>query len=141
MQQFIDFFIRHWELWAGFFAVLLLLIAFEVRSKITGIPQLSPHQATLLLNRENAVILDLRDKMNFVKGHVINAVNIPFAELDNQFKVIEKYKDQPIIVMLNVGQPISKASTVLQKQGFTKIYNLNGGISAWQNAGLPVIKN
>lgn len=140
MHQLFTFVAHHWELCLGFIIVLLLLILFEAHTRLTGMPQISPQQATLLINRQDAIVLDLRDNNSFIKGHVINAINIPATEIEPKSKQLEKYKETAIIIVLTVGQTSSKIYKQLQSKGFNKLYNLKGGIPAWQNAGLPVMK-
>jgi rhodanese-related sulfurtransferase len=139
MHQFIDFSLRHWELWTAFFAVLLILIILEVRNNAmsTGI---SAQEATLLINREDAIVLDIRDASSFAKGHIINAINVPQDDLDKQLTRIKKHGGKPIIIVYNQGQSFAKVILLLAENGFTKIHSLKEGIAGWQNAGLPLIK-
>lgn len=141
MQQFINFIIHHWELWTAFFVILLAFIAFEARNKLTGIPQISPQQTTMLINREDALLVDLRDSISFTKGHVINAINVPLSDFTTKLGLLDKYKQKTIIVAGTPGQPFHKIYSQLQTNGFSKIYSLKGGIPAWQNAGLPLTKS
>lgn len=141
MQQFIDFVIRHWELWLGFFMVLLFLLIFELHGKLTSLKRLSPHQMTLLINREDAIVLDVRDKNAFDQGHITNAINIPLPELSAKIKQLEPYKNQPIIIVYATGQVPEKVGTLLANASFNKIHIAQGGITAWSNLGLPLVKS
>jgi rhodanese-related sulfurtransferase len=141
MQQYIDFFFHHLELWIAFFVILLFLLALEIRNKITGLKQLSPQEVTRLINRENAVVLDVRDSTQFATGHIIAAINIPQAELEDKISRLEKYKNTPIIIITNAGQPTSKIASLLQSRGFTQLFTLQGGIANWQNSSLPLEKS
>jgi len=141
MHQLIEFSLRHWELVIAFVVVLFLLIGFELHSQITGTPQLSPHQLTMLINREDAVLVDIRDSSSFAKGHIVDAINIPQADLGNQLKQLEKYKDKPLVIIYNTNQPFAKAISLLANNGFTQLNSLQGGIASWQNANLPLVKN
>lgn len=141
MQQFIEFSIRHWELWLAFLVVLCLLLGFEMRSRFTGFPQLSAQATTLLINRENALVLDIRDSSSFNKGHIIGSINIPLAELEDKVKSLEKHKKRTVVIIYSVGQSTTKVANLLQNKGFADINTLKGGITTWQNAGLPLIKD
>jgi len=141
MHEFIDFALHHWELVLALVVILILLLTFELHGKLTGTSGLSPHEATLLINREDAIVLDIRDSNNFAKGHITRAINIAHADLNAKLKQLDKYKEKPIIICFVTGQPHNKVGRVLKENGFTKIYHLKGGITAWQDAGLPLTKD
>lgn len=141
MQEFIDFVIRHWELWLAFFVVLGLVIAFELHGRMTGLRQLSPQEMTLLINREDAVILDIRDKNAFSQGHIVNSTNISLDQLGNKMKLLEDYKQRPIILVYGPGQTPAKATELLTNHGFERVNIARGGLATWTNSGLPLVKS
>ena len=96
--------------------------------------------ATQLINRENAVILDVREDNEYRDGHIVNSVHIPLSYLKDRLKELEKYKGKPIIVGCRSGQRSSQACGVLKKQGYDAVYNLSGGIMAWKSDNLPLTK-
>lgn len=100
----------------------------------------SPTEATMLMNRENAKVLDVRNAEEFAAGRVPDALNIPLDKLGERAGEIAKLKEKPLIVCCATGTRASRACSDLKKQGFTQIYNLSGGIDAWVQAGLPVKK-
>lgn len=100
----------------------------------------NPAQATMLINREDALVLDVREAGEFVEGHLPDARNIPVAKLGERISELEKFKDKAIVVSCATGMRSNKACTELKKQGFAKIYNLAGGVDAWVSAGYPVKK-
>jgi len=116
----------------------MLLWPFVRRS--TGGPWVNPTQATQLINREDALVVDVRDPGEFAAGHVLGAKNLPLARLDSPGADLAKRKDRPVIVYDDGGERVAKAAAALRKQGFTRVANLSGGIGAWQQAGLPVEK-
>jgi rhodanese-related sulfurtransferase len=71
-------------------------------------------------------------------GHIINAENIPLNSLNNQLQKLEKYKQHPIIAVCRSGSRSAAACNTLRKAGFEQVYNLRGGMLAWENAGQPV---
>lgn len=141
MHEFITFALRHWELVLALFVILGVLLTFELHSKLTGTPSLSPHEATLLINREDAIVLDIRDANSFAKGHITRAMNIAYADLNAKLKQLDKHKEKPIILCFVTGQHHHKVGRILKENGFTKLYHLKGGITSWQDAGLPLTKN
>jgi rhodanese-related sulfurtransferase len=140
MQQFLDFSVRHWELWLAFFAILILLILFELRNRLTGLRGISPQATTLLINRDQGVVLDVRSNDAFVRGHIVGAINIALEDLANQLTRLQKYKDKTIVIVPNGTQAPGKIGALLQNNGFAQVQYLIGGIATWQNAGLPLIK-
>ncbi len=105
-----------------------------------GLKKLSPMDATQLINHEDAVVLDVRSDGEFKQGHIINAVNIPQKTLEEQLSKLEKYRDRPIITACRNGQIALGVGNRLRKQGFEKVYNLAGGLMAWEGANLPLVK-
>lgn len=140
MQDFIQFCLRHWELCLAFIVILSFLLVFELHGKLTGVPSVTPQEVTRLINHEDAIVIDIRDSASFAKGHIINAINIPQAELETGLKRIEKYKEKVVVLVYNTGQPHHKATSLLRKAGFARLYQLKGGIVTWQNASLPLTK-
>jgi rhodanese-related sulfurtransferase len=96
----------------------------------------SPQEATLMINRRDALVLDVRSAEDFGKGHVLNARNVPLAQLDRRAAELQKYKAKPVIVCEDGAR--AGATGVLRKMGFEQVYTLAGGVPAWQQAGLPV---
>lgn len=106
----------------------------------TGGPWVTTLEATQLINREDALVLDVRDPAEFAGGHMLGAKNIPVADIEKRAGEIEKQKSRPVIVLCNEGSRASKAAALLRARGFEKVVNLSGGFPAWQQAGLPVVK-
>lgn len=100
----------------------------------------SPAEATLLINREDAHIIDVREPAEFAAGHLPEARNVPAGKLAECIGELEKFKGKPIIVCCASGMRSGKALGELKKQGFEKPYNLAGGVDAWVGAGYPVKK-
>jgi rhodanese-related sulfurtransferase len=118
-------------------SALGLLWPFIMRPAGNGV---SPVAATLLINREDAHIVDVREADEFAGGHLPEAKNIPAGKLVERISELEKFKDKPIILCCASGMRSGKASSELKKQGFEKLYNLEGGVDAWVGAGYPIKK-
>jgi rhodanese-related sulfurtransferase len=103
-----------------------------------GGPWVNTAEATHLINREDALVLDVRDPGEFGAGHILGAKNVPLSRLGDA--EVAKRKDRPVIVYCDGGERSSKAVAALKKQGFARVVNLTGGLKAWQQAGLPVEK-
>src|SRR5436190_6838657 len=107
----------------------------------TGGPWVNAAQATQLINREDALVLDVRDAGEYGSGHILGARNVQLAQLEEATPAeLAKRKDKMLIVYCDGGQRAPKAASLLRKHGFQKVVNLAGGIGAWQQAGLPLEK-
>jgi rhodanese-related sulfurtransferase len=106
----------------------------------TGGPSVNTLEATMLMNKKDSLVLDIREAAEFAQGHILNARNIPLGELERRMKEIERYKEKPIVISCAVGNRAGAAASLLRKHGFTQVVNLSGGIAAWRQAGLPTEK-
>ncbi|MSQ19567.1 MAG: rhodanese-like domain-containing protein [Betaproteobacteria bacterium] len=97
-------------------------------------------RATFLINREDAMILDVRETNDYANGHILNARNVPLAQLNERATDVAKNKAKPVIVYCANGQRAGGAIAILKKHGFANVVNLSGGFTAWKAAGLPVEK-
>ena len=102
--------------------------------------QLTPIEATMLINREDAVAVDVRAPGDYEKGHLPNARHLPFTEFERRNKELEKFRARPIILYCNSGSEAAKGITFLKKAGFEKLYNLRGGLYEWEKAGYPIAR-
>ena len=126
--------------------LLLFVVAFvsgamllwPVFRRSAGGPWVSTAEATHLINREDALVVDVREPGEYGAGHILGAKNVPLSRLDDGELV--KRKERPVIVYCDSGERSGKAISALKKQGFTRVVNLTGGLKAWQQAGLPVEK-
>lgn len=106
----------------------------------SGAKTVSPNAATMLINREDAFILDVRESDEYASGHLPEARNIPASKIKERLGEIEKFKERPLIVTCGTGVRSAGACGELKKIGFANLYNLAGGVDAWKAAGLPVKK-
>ena len=134
-----EFVKSHWELVAVAFVSGLMLVWPLVR-RGTGGPWVNTLQATQLMNRSDAIVIDLRPAEEFAKGHVLGARNVPVADLERRAGELDKHKSKPVIVYSGDPNRAGGAAAVLRKRGFGSVHNLAGGFTAWQQAGLPVEK-
>lgn len=114
---------------------MLLFAQFQSRGNL-----ITPQQATLLINRDDALVLDIREANEFSSGHLQGARNIPLSRLEEAESELQKFKEKPIIVCCASGVRSGKACTILKKFGFEPVHGLEGGVAAWVTAGLPLSK-
>lgn len=106
----------------------------------TGGPWVNTLEATQLINRSDALVIDLRTADEYAKGHILGAKNIPLADLERRRGELEKHKAKPVIVHCGHGNSSGAGVALLRNNGFASVHNLAGGFAAWQTAGLPVQK-
>ena len=127
--------------------ILLILVAlvsgamllWPLLRRATGGPWVNAQQATNMINREDALLVDVRDPGEFGAGHILGARNMPVGRIQSAASELKR-KDRPLIVYCQSGERAPKAAAALRAQGFARVVNLSGGIAAWQQAGLPVEK-
>jgi rhodanese-related sulfurtransferase len=136
MAQLIEFIGNHVTLFLAL-AVVSALLTQNLMSG-AGKKQIDSHKATELINRDDAVVVDVRPMTEFTEGHIVNALNIPLNGLKNQLGQLEKHRDKPIILTCRSGATSGSAYKLLLKEGFEQVHELRGGMLAWQSANLPV---
>ena len=137
MEQLFEFIGNH-PIAVGAFAVLLVLF---VRNEMQrGGGTVSAQQLVDMVNRDNALVLDVRDSDEFKSGHIVDAVNVPFNSLESRLGELEPYKERPIVVACKMGQHSNAAGMVLRKNGFASVARLNGGVMEWRGQNLPLVK-
>ena len=139
MEKLPEFIANHLFLVSLFVAISSLLF-WNIFFSAMGASQIVPAEVTSLINHEDAELLDIRSAKDFEKGHIINAVNIDMATLGDREKELNKYKDKTVVICCAQGQESIRVARNLKTNGFEKLYSLKGGISAWQNANLPLTK-
>ena len=127
--------------------LLLIVVAFASGAMLlwplvrrsAGGPYVDPAGATHLINREDALVVDVRDPGEYGAGHILGAKNVPVDRIGEKGD-LGKRMDRPLIVYCDTGSRAGKAAGALRQQGFTRVVNLSGGLGAWQSAGLPIEK-
>ena len=139
MEQYIEFIGNHPFLIAALGLTMAMLMFHEFQRASAAGSAISVNQATRMQNDSDALFLDVRDGAAFKAGHLIDARNIPLKTLTGKVSELAKYKDKPIIAYCESGIQSGKACNLLRKEGFTELYSLQGGLTAWEKASLPVV--
>lgn len=132
-------FIQQNLMWVGLAAASGGMLLWQTFSN-AGIGRISINEATLLINRQDALVLDVRETAEWSAGHIPNARHIALGHLAKHLSEIEKFKDKPVIVVCASGNRSGSGCKVLKQAGFQQVFNLAGGIHAWGDAGLPMTK-
>jgi rhodanese-related sulfurtransferase len=131
---------RHPLLSIGFVVLTLAIIGNEIAQLFRGYKTLRPAELTALINRDNALVVDLRASNDFEKGHIPGAKNVLMSQFDPENKKLASAKALPVVVVCKDGQASAGAAKRLKKAGFEQVYALDGGIAGWQQADLPLVK-
>lgn len=112
----------------------------EFAQLFRGFKGLRPAELTALMNRDNALVVDLRPMADFDKGHIPGSKNVQISQFDPENKQLAAARALPVVAVCKSGQTAVDAAKRLKKAGFERVYVLDGGIGAWQQADLPLAK-
>lgn len=135
-----EFLGNHPYLSLGFLGVLIALVANEAQRLMRSYKALTPAGLTQLINRDNALLVDVSSIADFEKGHIPGAKHVAMSQFDPESKELAKVRDLPVAVVCKNGQTSAQAAQRLKKAGFSKVFWLEGGISAWIEAQMPLAK-
>ncbi len=139
MQDLTTFIAHHPFLWLAMFILFILLILIEFIRAKRNVFNIGPAKATQMINHDNAAIIDIRSVESFRKGHIIHAVSFLPQEIKTPAKKLEKFKGRTLILICQTGMESQKLAANLLKQGYNA-YSLAGGMRAWMEAQMPVVK-
>ncbi|RBP33501.1 rhodanese-related sulfurtransferase [Marinobacter pelagius] len=137
MDRLFEFVVNHYILVSLFVAFLVAILILEARR---GGAKVSAQAAVNLINKDEAVVVDIRDRKEFGEGRITGSVNIPLNSLKSRASELNKFKDKQIIVADKMGQHSAMAVKQLNAEGFTNVVRLNGGIGDWKASNLPLVK-
>ncbi|GHD72725.1 membrane protein [Luteimonas padinae] len=120
--------------------ITVAIVYTELMRVFRGFKGLRPAELTALVNREDALVVDLRPAAEFEKGHIPGSKNVQMAQFDPENKALAGAKSLPVVAVCKTGVTAVDAAKRLRKAGFEKVYVLEGGIGAWQQADLPLAK-
>src|SRR5690606_32250929 len=118
----------------------MIIIAIESDQLCDGVKVLRPAGPTALINRDNALIVDLRPIADFEKGHIPGSKNVQMSQFDPENKQLAPARALPVVLVCKTGQTAAAAARRLKKAGFEQVHVLDGGIGGWQQADLPLAK-
>ena len=137
MLEFNLFLIDYWYFSVPLF-LFLFLFAYSEMNK--GGKKIEPNELTRLVNKENAILIDLRKKEDYENGHITTALNYPHQEFDNYMFKLDKFKESPIILVCEMGRNSANIGEKLKKAKFKETFRLNGGMMTWTQENLPIIQ-
>jgi rhodanese-related sulfurtransferase len=139
MQRLFEFIGHHPYLATGAVLAAAVVAFYEIRERMQAFAGLSAMQAVRLMN-QGALVIDLRGKESYDAGHIGDARNVPVAALESQADSLKKWRDKNVITYCDSGTSGASGARTLMKLGFTKVFNLHGGLNAWVKDNLPLAK-
>ncbi|HEX7769507.1 MAG TPA: rhodanese-like domain-containing protein [Dokdonella sp.] len=139
LQRLPEFLGNHLVLTLALFGVVIALVLTEAQRFTRGYIALTPAGLTQLINRDNALLVDLSGQQEFEKGHIPGARHVPLSQFDPESKDLAKARELPVALVCRSGQASARAAQRLRKAGFGKVYWLEGGLAAWQQAQMPLV--
>lgn len=140
LAQISEFAMNHPYLVIAFVVLLALVFFNEFKIATQRFASLTPAAAVQLMNKEDIVVLDVREPSETIGGKIARAIQIPVGAVAKRIDELEKHKDKTMLVYCKTGARSGMACKELSKNGFDKVYSLNGGLMAWQDAHLPLSK-
>jgi len=141
LQRVPEFFSHHTLLVMLFVVLVLTLVGNEVARLFRGYRELTPGGLTLLINRENPLLVDVSSLQDYENGHLPGARYVPMSQFDPENKDLAKARELPVAVYCKTGATSAQAAARLVKAGFKHVYWLGGGLAAWRQADLPTTRN
>lgn len=140
MEQLLEFTSNHVFLVGSFIAILVFLIFGEYKRLTRCYKELTPSEAVMMMNHDDALLLDVREANEVAQGKIKGCKHIPLSNFKQRMNELEEDKERKIIIYCRSGNRSGQASAMLCKQQYSQVYNLKGGVMAWQSDNLPLAK-
>ena len=140
MNEFLQFAQGNMALSSAWVIVACMLVFIQMKLMAGAPKSVTTQMLTNMVNRESAVIVDIRPQVEFNKGHIYGAINIPMSQLKDKLNSLEKHKNKPIIMVCANGITVAGACNMLKKSGMEQVHKLAGGMGSWVGDNLPVVK-
>ncbi len=140
MSQLVEFIGNHPFLVSLFLVVLFLFLHTLYKEQSKAFQNVNIDQMTRLVNQQNAQVVDVRPKEAYAEGHIVNAINMPLADIIAGKAKLDKLKKKPVVVYCQMGKSSAQASKNLTEAGVESVFNLQGGINSWITEKLPLSK-
>ena len=139
MSQLAEFISNHLLLSLAFIAVLFIFISITMNEKMQAFSNIDTSQLTQLVNHKDAIVIDTRSANDYDNGHIVNAINMPLADITSGNQSIDHLKGKTVITYCVSGVTSKAACKHLIKSGVENVFNLTGGINSWIGEKLPTV--
>ena len=135
-----EFFTNNIILFVALGIIIALIIRMEIKRATRGFKDITPAEAVMLINKEDAIMLDVRESNELAMGSIRDAKHLSLSVLKQRIEELKTHTEQPVITYCKAGTRSSAACEILKKNNFSNVMSLKGGIEGWKNANLPVVK-
>ena len=139
MDRLLDYFINHPLLAGALVLMTFLVLGYELRQRGAGSATVAPHEAIRMMN-SGAVLVDLRSANQFKDGHIEGARNVPGDQLAADAKALNRLAGKTLVLYCDTGTVTGAALRTLARAGAKSVFSLRGGLAAWKQENLPVVK-
>ena len=139
MDRLLDYFINHPLLAGTLVLMTLLVLGYELRQRGAGAAAIAPHEAIRMMNG-GALLVDLRSANQFKDGHIEGARNVPGDQLAADAKALDRLAGKTLVLYCDTGTVTGAALRTLARAGAKSVFSLRGGLAAWKQENLPVVK-
>ncbi len=139
MDRLLDYFTNHPLLAGGLLAMAVVVLAYEIRERGAAAFAIAPNEAIRLANA-GAVLVDLRSANQFKDGHIAGARNLPGDQIAADPKALSRLADKTVVLYCDTGSTTAAAQRTLNQAGVKNVFSLRGGLAAWKQENLPVVK-
>lgn len=140
MEEYISFASKNYLLFIALGVIITLIVFTELRRFTQGYKEVPPAEAVHLINKENALVLDIREANDRKQGNIIGAKHIALSTLPDKVNTLSENKDRPLLVFCKMGNLSAQACKVLLKNNYTRVFGLKGGITSWISEQMPITK-
>ena len=128
--------------WLTTFAVAtgLAALLYELYLRTQNVGSIAPQEAIRLMN-QGATVIDLRPREAYAAGHINGSRNVDTSQILKGADALKRYKEKPLIVFSDNSSVAAATVRTLTRQGFTKVFNLRGGVAAWRAENLPLARD
>jgi len=139
MERLFEYANHHPWLAGALVLASILVIVYEMRVQSEAKASVSPQDMVRLMN-QGALLIDLRPLEQYSAGHVGGARQMSGEQILQAADTLKKYKEKTVVVYDDTGSLSASAARQLAAQGFTKAFNLRGGLAAWRTENLPLTR-
>lgn len=140
MSSFTEFASQNFILFAGLAIIVALIIRMEIKLAFRGFKAITPAEAVHLMNKEDAIVLDVREDNERISGHIQGAKHLALSVFKQRVDELQTHVEKPVIAYCKMGSRSSQACEILKKNNFKNVMSLKGGIEAWKTVNLPIVK-
>ena len=138
--SYTDFIASNFVLFAALGIIIALIVRMEIKRALRGFKSVTPAEAVRFINKEDALVLDIRESNELSQGSIRGARHLALSVLKQRLEELQEYIEKPVIAYCKAGNRSTQACEILKKNNFSNVMSLKGGLEAWKMDNLPVVK-